>query len=180
MIDTDVRDAQKVATLPDDLKGIADKMLQEKFGLAHRGEVIETESEQDEDDDTWEKASEEIDLDEYPRRPGMREFEQEDRQYKFLDFVVKNFVSRFGHQWENSIQARRDYIEIRLVGVRSMAHIVITVPVHRLEGMSIGGCLNILEKEIMQNQYSNRKPVEPYGYYRQRYIDEKYEVAFDF
>lgn len=37
----DIRDSQKVATLPDDLRNIANEMLEKKFGLASQGEVIE-------------------------------------------------------------------------------------------------------------------------------------------
>jgi hypothetical protein len=37
----DVRDTSKVATLPDDLRSIADQMIGEKFSLAEKGEVVD-------------------------------------------------------------------------------------------------------------------------------------------
>lgn len=41
MLDDDLRDRQKVATLPDDLKQAADELLQKKFKLPVRGEVVQ-------------------------------------------------------------------------------------------------------------------------------------------
>src|SRR5688572_6818676 len=37
---TDIRDSQKIATLPNDLRDIANQMLEEKFGLSSQGEVV--------------------------------------------------------------------------------------------------------------------------------------------
>lgn len=40
---SDVRDNTRIKTLPEDLQDVANKMLQKKFGLAHKGDVVEKE-----------------------------------------------------------------------------------------------------------------------------------------
>lgn len=180
---TDIRDSQKIATLPNDLRDIANQMLEEKFGLSAQGEIVNPKDvviDPKEEGDAEESRMETIDaaslFNEYPTMPDdptemfskrMMTLSSEDfrkasqalrtRDFTLRDGVTVEFWARYWHKNPERLHGYR-VINLCTVGAHTGSKYAYGIDPYRIMAMSFEETVQLVDCAIEDMQ---RRALEP-------------------
>lgn len=158
---TDIRDTQKVQTLPSDLKEIANAMLQEKFGLTSMGEVVEQTPKA-----SMESKSTQMDI-QSSIRDDYHAYEGHPKSYSsievWMEFILEGFLEKY-HDLSNSIQILgKDTIAVRMSGGRTNQTYEMWFTANAFMGMRVSQAVRYIEERLRMFEYEVGESLRPYG-----------------